>query len=183
MLLHGDEVGRTQRGNNNAYCQDSELTWIDWEHADHGLFEFTRKLITLRKRHPVLRRRRWFHGMSIRGSELRDIGWFRPDGTDMKDTDWSVPFARALGVFLNGDGIPSRGEQGERIRGPTLFVLFNAHFEKVDFQFPPVLQGDKWKTVLDTASIGKEFEAVPRDPKQPLSVESRSVQVLERIDE
>jgi glycogen operon protein len=182
MLLHGDELGRSQKGNNNTYCQDSELTWIDWEHADAELLAFTRQMIQFRQRHPVLRRRRWFQGTSIRGSQLHDIGWFRPDGTEMTDADWAVPFARALGVFLNGEGIPSRGQQGERITGPSLFVLFNAHFEAIDFRLPEALRSSRWKCVLDTAKIGQEMEPGRCDPTGTLPVESRSLQVLERVD-
>ena len=100
----------------------------------------------------------------------------------MTDEDWSVPFARAIGVFLNGEGIPSRGEQGQRITGTSLYVLFNAHFEALEFHIPKALSGSAWKTVLDTASIGEEMREILRDSTKPLLVESRSVQILERID-
>ncbi|HEY6556416.1 MAG TPA: glycogen debranching protein GlgX [Polyangiaceae bacterium] len=182
MLLHGDECGRTQSGNNNVYCQDSDLSYLDWSKRDAGLLEFTRKLITFRQGQPVLKRRRWFHGESIRGSHLSDIGWFRPDGTEMTDEDWSVPFARALGVFLNGEGIPSRGEQGQRIVGNSLYVIFNAHSDSLEFMLPDALRADAWKSVINTASLGDEMREVLRDPAKPLKIESRSVHVLLRID-
>ena len=114
MLLGGDEIGRTQRGNNNAYCQDNEISWYDWERVDEDLLEFTRRLIALRREHPVFRRRRWFQGRPIRGTV--DIGWFRPDGTEMDDDDWDAGFAQSIGVFLNGDAITDRDERGQRSR-------------------------------------------------------------------
>ena len=116
MLLGGDEVGRTQRGNNNAYCQDNEISWFDWANADQGLLKFARRLIRLRQRHPVFCRRRWFHGRPIHGSEVKDIGWFTPGGVEMSEQDWQAGFAKSLGVFLNGDAIPTSDERGERVR-------------------------------------------------------------------
>jgi glycogen operon protein len=126
MLLGGDEVGRSQRGNNNAYCQDNELSWYDWEHADHVLLEFTRRLIALRREHPVFHRRRWFQDRPLR---VTDIGWFALDGQEMSEEQWTQVFAKSLGVFLNGEAIASRGPQGDRIRDDSFYVLFNAHHE------------------------------------------------------
>jgi glycogen operon protein len=105
MLLGGDEIGRTQHGNNNAYCQDNELSWYDWEHVDADLLDFTRHVIALRREHPTFRRRRWFPGRPIRGA--LDIAWLRPDGTEMDDADWNAESSRSVGVLLDGAAIPA----------------------------------------------------------------------------
>ena len=153
MLLMGDECGRTQGGNNNGYCQDNELSWFDWddvdEHAD--LLEFTRRLIQLRHDHPVLRRRRWFTGESIRGSESDQIAWFHPDGEEMTDDDWSVGYAKAVGLFLNGDAIPWPGRRGEPVVDDRFLLLFNAHHEPIDWTMPDEAWADRWLVELDTA--------------------------------
>ncbi|MDP8932417.1 MAG: glycogen debranching protein GlgX, partial [Actinomycetota bacterium] len=138
MLLGGDELGRTQYGNNNAYCQDNEISWYEWDKLDEELLEFTRLLIALRHQHPVFRRRRWFVGRSIRGTELSDIGWFRPDGSEMRDEDWEVGSAKSLGVFLNGRGIPTPGPRGERIVDDDFYVVFNASDQPLDFTLPGI---------------------------------------------
>jgi glycogen operon protein len=150
MITSGDELGRTQRGNNNAYCQDSQLSWLPWDSMDRELQDFTSRLIAFRLAHPVLSRRRWFEGRSIRGSNLTDIGWFKPDGTEMSDRDWNVAFARALGVFLNGDGIDSTDPRGEQIVDDSFYVLFNAGSSSIDFIIPQALDHVPWFPVLDT---------------------------------
>jgi isoamylase len=150
MLLSGDELGRTQQGNNNAYCHDSPLSWLDWESVDEDLLTFTRDLIELRVRHAVFSRRRWFEGRSIRGSNLTDIGWFTPDGIEMTEQDWNQAFARALAVFLNGDGIPSLGDRGERVVGDSFLMLFNAGSDPMTFTIAPALNSTAWEPVLDT---------------------------------
>src|SRR5690606_29704628 len=116
MLLGGDDIGRTQRGNNNAYCQDNELSRVDWEHADVALLAFTRDFIELRRGHPVFRRRRWFQGRAIRGGDaVGDLAWLRPDGSEMSDEDWNVGYAKSLQVFLNGERIASPDRHGNRV--------------------------------------------------------------------
>ncbi len=157
MLLGGDEIGRTQGGNNNAYAQDDETSWFDWERAEGfgGLLQFTRDLIELRRLHPVFRRRRWFQGRSIRGVD--DLGWFRPDGEPMNDEDWNVGFARALGVFLNGEAIASRGPRGERVTDDSFLVLFNAAQEPVTWRLPAG-RGGAWRVAVDTAAPVPEEE-------------------------
>jgi isoamylase len=150
MLLGGDEIGRTQRGNNNAYCQDNELSWYDWSHADEKLLHFARRLIRLRHRHPVLCRRRWFQGRDPHGSELGDIGWFTPAGAEMSGTDWQAGFAKSLGVFLNGNAIPTPNERGDRVVDDSFYIMFNAHHEALDFRLPPKAWGERWTKVLDT---------------------------------
>ncbi|HET9441693.1 MAG TPA: glycogen debranching protein GlgX [Acidimicrobiales bacterium] len=153
MLLGGDEMGRSQGGNNNAYCQDNELSWFDWSQRDEqlALLGFTRRLMDFRLAHPNLRRRRWFQGRRIRGSDAKDIAWFTPDGLEMTDSDWDVGFAKALGVFLNGEQIPSLGPRGERIVDDSLLLLFSAHHEPIDFTVPTGPYGEPWELMIDTA--------------------------------
>jgi glycogen operon protein len=150
MLSMGDEVGRTQRGNNNAYCQDGPISYVDWSSPDEKLRDFTAGLVDLRRKHPVFARRRWFQGRSIRGSNLTDIGWFKPDGDQMSDDDWNVAFARALGVFLNGEGIAGTGPRGERILDSSFYLLLNAGNDDVAFRLPATLGTTKWRRVLQT---------------------------------
>jgi isoamylase len=157
MLLGGDEIGRTQQGNNNAYCQDSEISWYDWSNADQHLLQFTRQLIRLRRRHPVFCRRRWFQGQPIHGTDVSDIGWFTPTGQEMSEEDWRAGFARSLGVFLNGRAIPTPDERGERIYDESFYVIFNAHHEALPFTLPDERWGTSWVTVFDTAGNGTHF--------------------------
>jgi glycogen operon protein len=168
MLLGGDEIGRTQRGNNNAYCQDNELSWFDWRSIDERLLQFARRLIRLRHRHPVFCRRRWFQGRDPHGSGVGDIGWFTPAGVEMSGTDWEAGFAKSLGVFLNGSAIPTPDERGERIVDDSFYVMFNAHHEALEFKLPPRQWGQRWTQVLDTHEsademseerLGREFSA------------------------
>jgi glycogen operon protein len=154
MLLGGDELGRTQRGNNNAYCQDNEISWFDWTNVDDGLLEFTRSLIALRKAHPVFYRRGWFQGRDIR-AEIPDIGWFKPDGAEMSDEDWSSGYAKSLTVFLNGEGIHTPDQRGMRVMDDSFLLLFNAHHEQMEFRIPSRLPGE-WEKTLDTSIATRE---------------------------
>jgi glycogen operon protein len=156
MLCGGDEIGRTQRGNNNAYCQDNEISWYDWEHADQDLLAFTRRLIALRHRHPVFCRRRWFQGRRIHGAQVGDIGWFTPSAREMSEEDWQAGFAKSLGVFLNGRALHSPNERGEPILDQSYYVMFNAHHEPLDFTMPEQTWGERWSVVLNTAG-DKDF--------------------------
>jgi isoamylase len=133
MLLHGDEVGQTQHGNNNAYCQDNEIPWLDWDHPDEALRAFTRRMIALRREHPVLRRRRWFQGVPIRGSV--DLAWCRPDGGEMSDQDWDSGMG-SVAVFLNGDAITDRDRRGQPVSDDSLLLLFNGQHEALDWTLP-----------------------------------------------
>ena len=153
MLCGGDEIGRTQRGNNNAYCQDNDLSWFDWnlDQTRRDLMEFTRQLIALRRHHPVLRRRRFFQGRHIRGSEVKDLAWFRPDGKEMTDEDWDRGFVRSLALRLAGDAIEETDEKGRRLMDDTLLILLNAHHEPLDFTLPAHKRGIRWQSVLDTS--------------------------------
>ena len=152
MLLAGDELGRTQRGNNNAYCQDNELSWVDWtlDRPRREFLAFTRRLIQVFHQHPVLRRRKFFHGRQIRGAEVQDLAWFRPDGQEMSDDDWHNPQARWLGLQLAGDAIEEVDARGNRIVDDTLLLLLNAHHEPVTFLLPTSRPPVRWEVVLDT---------------------------------
>jgi glycogen operon protein len=156
MLSGGDELGNTQHGNNNGYAQDNELSWYDWDGADGELTEFVRRLVRLRKRHPVFRRRRWFQGQPIIGEATDDIEWFTPAGTTMTDDDWSASFARSIGVFLNGDAITSPGPRGERIVDDSFYAIFNAYDGELDFVLPDPIYGEAWVRLIDTAARGIE---------------------------
>ena len=175
MLLAGDEIGRTQGGNNNAYCQDNEISWLDWSRADGELLEFTRGLLALRRAHPVFRRRRWFHGRAIHGSEVNDIAWFAPDGNAMSEDHWAEADAKSLGVFVNGHDLGVDGD-GEILRDDTFGVLFNARQQAIVFMLPGEGSwGRRWMEVLDTrhATVGGEgrtFEAGGLVPMEGLSL-------------
>ncbi|GAB2921024.1 glycogen debranching protein GlgX [Rhodococcus aerolatus] len=155
MLAHGDEMGRTQLGNNNVYCQDSELAWVDWELAETeaDLVAFTARAIALRTEHPVFRRRRFFQGGPIRrGDESRDIAWLTPAGEEMTPEDWDSGFGKSLAVFLNGDAIPEKDRRGERVTDDSFLLCFNAHYEPLDFVTPDGPYADEWTVELDTAT-------------------------------
>ena len=138
MISHGDELGRTQGGNNNVYCQDNEISWVDWDDArdNEVLTEFTARLAALRAAHPVFRRQRFFQGRPIRGSDIGDIAWLRPDGLQMDDADWNGGHAQSLAIFLNGAGIPDRDEVGERVVDDSFLLLVNAHHQQATFTLP-----------------------------------------------
>ena len=153
MLLGGDEFARSQNGNNNAYCQDNEISWINWQRDEkqNQLLEFTKKLIHLRKDHPVFRRPKFFQGRRIRGSEIKDVMWFNPGGNEMSDEEWSSPFVRCLGMLLSGDTADVVNFEGEPIRDDTFLLLINSHFEPIQF----VLPGQEhlgWELFLDTTN-------------------------------
>ncbi len=153
MICGGDEIARTQRGNNNAYCQDNDTTWYNWDLSDDqkNLLDFTRYLVALRRGQPALRRRKFFHGRKIRGSEIKDISWFSPTGHEMTDEEWNADFVRTLGVRLSGDLIDERDSLGRPLVGETLLILFNAHYEAVPFVLPAHRKGAHWSLLFDTA--------------------------------
>jgi glycogen operon protein len=171
MLLGGDEIGRTQRGNNNAYCQDNELSWFDWDVGERGerLLVFARRLIDLRRRHPVFHRRQFLTGLEVTGSGLRDVWWFRPDGREMGRRDWADGAARCLGVFLNGEEIPERSPRGEPIYDDSFVLLVNASHEDVTFRLPARRYGNRWLLTLSTA----EPEASENSRAYPARGEAR----------
>jgi glycogen operon protein len=176
MLLGGDELGRTQLGNNNAYCQDNELSWCDWVGADTEFLEWVRRLVAYRAAHPVFRRRRWFQGRRIRGMD--DMVWFRHDGEEMTDDDWDTGFARSVGVYMNGDMIKSTDLYGERMTDDTFFVVFNASELDLPWVLPDATWGRHWVVDLDTADPNRAPTEVAAGAT--VEVASRSLVVLRR---
>ncbi len=178
MLLAGDELGHTQHGNNNAYCHDSDLTWLNWDlnAAQKSLLEFVRSVISLRKLNPVFQRQKFFQGRSIRGQEVRDIGWYSPDGTQMGDHDWNEEFVRCLGLFLDGELIGEVDSHNEPIRGESVLLLMNAHYERVPFKLPAPVEGALWVPQLDTNQLPQEGTPLAADVQYPL--EGRSLAIL-----
>jgi isoamylase len=180
MLVGGDELSRTQRGNNNAWCQDNELSWFDWELRDdqHELLDFTRRLIFMRRHHPVFRRRYFLRGTSVDGSGLPDVWWFREDGRRMTRRDWEDGGRRTLGMFLNGEELDETTSRGEPIGDESFLLLFNAHYEPVTFQLPARRFGARWKLELSTAEPHADEGSFAAREQVP--VESRSLLVLRR---
>ncbi|MBI2317966.1 MAG: glycogen debranching enzyme GlgX, partial [Betaproteobacteria bacterium] len=179
MILAGDEIGRTQLGNNNAYCQDNELSWLNWDFGEEerGLLEFVQRLIALRRAHPVFRRRDFYHGRPRPKGEAKDIIWFKPDGGEMTEKEWNQHFARSLGVFLSGDALSETDERGRPVRDRSALVLFNAHHEPISF----VLPGHgacKWRGVLDTASDDGLSAKAMLDPGSEYRLQGRSLALL-----
>ena len=183
MICHGDELGRTQNGNNNGYCQDNEVTWIDWTTADQELIDFTQHVAALRSAHPVFRRRRFFDGRPTgrRGGDLLpDIGWFQPDGSAMSEQDWDSGFGRAVAIYLNGDGIPDRDTRGQRMKDDTFLVCFSAHHEAIEFTLPPAEYGEQWRVIIDTAQAKFDVgDPVPAGGTIPVG--PRAMAVLQRV--
>ena len=179
MLLGGDEIGRTQNGNNNAYCQDNETSWYDWGSPDEELLEFCRRLIRFRLEHPAFRRRRWFQGRPIHGSDVRDIAWFTMGGEQMEEENWGESYAKSLGVFLNGETIPNPNPR----RGPTtddsFYIILNAHYEPLLCRLPGPEWGRLWIKELDT-QVGWVNDATRLAAGDELQVGSRSLMVLRR---
>jgi glycogen operon protein len=176
MLLGGDEFGRTQRGNNNAYCQDNDISWYDWEHMDEDLLAFTTELIRIRREHPVFRRRTWLDGRSADGIEHGDAAWFNTDGTPMKGEDWDREYAKSVAVYLNGRSIPSSNSVGVQLVDDSFLVLFNAHSDRVHFTMPDDLIGLRWEIVLYSATgMGVDL---PIDAPETGELEGWSVALL-----
>jgi glycogen operon protein len=176
MLVAGDEFGRTQQGNNNAYCQDNEISWLHWDKADSEFLEFTRNIIKLRKNHPSFCRRRWFQGQPIKGVGLEDIAWFLPDGSEMSEEHWNNDFAKSLAIFLNGRGLHAVGPKGQNIMDDSFYLIFNAHHEPLDFKLPVSKYGKSWDLVLDTSkSVAEELKF---DAGAELTAEGRSIIIL-----
>ena len=152
MISGGDEMGRTQHGNNNAYCQDSELSWTHWNltQEQRDFLVFTRRLVHFRRSQPTLTRRKYFQGRSIRGAEVKDIYWLDPSGREMTDDAWNAPFVRSLGVLMVGNAIGDIDERGQLVSGDTLLILLNAHFESVPFVLPAAEEGHEWGRIFDT---------------------------------
>jgi isoamylase len=180
MLVAGDELSRTQNGNNNAYCQDNELSWIDWNSADKELIDFTKQLIRFRHKHPTFRRRRWFQGQPIKGMGVEDIGWFQPDGSEMSEEHWNQDFAKSMAVFLNGQGIRSVGPKGEQITDDSFYIIFNAHHEPLEFKLPSRKYGNNWIKVIDTTTSSITEDSGSYNAKDTITADSRSIIVLRK---
>jgi isoamylase len=185
MISHGDELGRTQLGNNNGFCQDNEITWVHWDEADTDLIEFTQTVSALRAAHPVFRRRRFFNGVPVRrrGAQgLPDISWFQPDGSEMSDEDWESGFGRSVSVYLNGLGIPGLDARGHRVTGDSFVLCFNAHDQPIDFTLPPEEFGPVWVPVIDTAELKTTGdERSPIAAGATVQVGARAMVVLEAV--
>jgi glycogen operon protein len=185
MLLAGDELGRTQMGNNNAYCQDNETSWLDWPASDDTLREFVSRLIGLRRRHATFRRTNWFAGHPVgrprSGRPLPDIAWFTQEGKEMTEENWESGFAKSIAVFLNGEGIAARDERGQRVVDESFLMLFNGHFEALEFRLPPREWGTRWRVVVDTSDLEIGVARVPTFANDEwVPGEARSVSVLQR---
>jgi glycogen operon protein len=178
MLLAGDELGHTQHGNNNAYCQDNEISWLDWSKADKDLLKFTRDLIHFRKKHPAFSRKGWFKGKPVRRKGLTDIAWFKQDATEMTEDDWNTGFAKSLGIFLYGDGLHMVDENNNPIKDDSFYLIFNAHFGPLDFKLPPANYAKEWRKVLDTSNPPLE-EKTQFKPDETIKVNDRSFILLQ----
>ncbi|HEX5968634.1 MAG TPA: glycogen debranching protein GlgX [Intrasporangium sp.] len=180
MITHGDELSRTQLGNNNGYCQDNEITWVDWDlqEDEQRLLAFTQSIIRLRKENPVFRRRRFFAGSPDHGgeSDLGDIAWFTPNGDHMDEQVWHDAMAKSVMVFLNGSAIPEPDRRGERTLGDSFLVMFNAHHEPITFTLPDEEYGPQWIPEVDTAA--REIDAEELEPGWQIQVDARSIVVL-----
>ncbi len=178
MLVAGDEFGRTQGGNNNAYCQDNEISWLHWDNQDVDLLEYTKKIIKFSQDHPVFCRRGWFKGQPIQGTDREDIAWFLPDGNEMSDENWQNGYAKSLGVYLSGHAIKSVSDKGEKILDDSFYVLFNAHYEPIEYQIPSKKWGGNWVKVVDSYANYVDENGEKYDNGEKVTVEGRSVVVL-----
>jgi isoamylase len=170
MISGGDELSRTQHGNNNAYCQDNELSWTQWDLTpeQQEFLEFTRRLVAFRSQQPVLTRRRYFQGRSIRGADVKDIYWLDPSGREMTDEAWNAPFVRSLGVLMVGDALEDVDERGRQVVGDTVLLLLNAHYEEVPFVLPKVDEGKSWLRVIDTIDAKAPEKRLDGGARYPL---------------
>ena len=177
MICGGDELGRSQCGNNNAYCQDNEISWYDWrlDERDTALLDFTRRLIELRREHPMLRRRKFFQGRRIRGTDIRDIMWLRPDGAEMSDEEWEAGWGRSLGVLLAGEALDEVDQAGNRLVDDTLFVVLNAYQEPLAFTLPTTNRTRAWELEIDTRRPEVDRGAVMVDQGATYCVDGRTV--------
>ncbi len=176
MLLAGDEIGRTQLGNNNAYCHDGPLAWVDWDNADRALFAFVQRLIRLRNAHPLFRRRTYFSGAAVHEPHTKDILWLSPEGAEMGEDDWARGSARALGVLISGRGLPERDELGRPVEDDDVLLLLNAHDDSVAFRLPGS-EGERWDALLDTGHDGFEGRRYGSGATYPLGARAAALLV------
>ena len=184
MLLAGDELGRTQRGNNNAYCQDNEISWYDWnlDERERGLLEYTRRLIEIRRTHPVFQRRKFFKGRRIHGSDIRDITWFRPDGKEMTDDEWEAGWVRTVGIRLGGEALDEMDEAGNLVTDDTFLLLLNAHHDALPFILTASRAEHEWELLLDTTDPNPRPEPRRFPAGSPFDLTGRSFALFRRID-
>ncbi len=185
MLQAGDEIGRTQRGNNNAYCQDNEISWVDWNltQAKQQLLAFVQRMVSLRRDHPVFHRRHFFQGRPIHGSEVKDIVWLNPDGREMTDEEWNQHHARCLGVYLAGEGLTETDARGRPITDSNFLVLFNAHHEEIPFSLPQLAGGLRWLVVLDTTNEEEPISEQEYKAGASYPLQGRSLVLLQQLQE
>jgi isoamylase len=182
MLVAGDELGRTQQGNNNSYCQDNEISWINWEAADQGLHDFTSRLIQLRTEHAVFSRKNWFKGQPVKANGLEDIAWFLPDGTTMEEKHWNEGAAKSVAIFLNGNGLHAVDSAGNKVVDDSFYMIFNAHTEQIEYQLPGEEYGSEWKVIVDTANPSPgEDASLTFSPGDKVPVSGRSVVLLQNF--
>jgi len=180
MLVAGDELGRTQGGNNNAYCQDNEISWIDWRNADQTLIEFTAKLIHLRNGHSVFSRKNWFRGDKVSEGGAEDIAWFLPDGVHMTEEHWNQGHAKSVAIFLNGEGLHAVDSEGKRVEDESFYIIFNAHSESISYHLPRKKYGAEWELVLTTHNCDKQ-DKQRFSAGDIMEIEGRSVVLLKNI--
>jgi glycogen operon protein len=182
MLLAGDEIGRSQRGNNNPYCQDNEISWVDWSRAagERDLLAFTQKLARLRRHHPVFRRRRFFTGVHlVPGDSSADIAWLTPTGDEMTEADWRASYAKSVAVFLNGSAITEPDPRGDRVTDRRFLLLFNAGADPITFTIQEARLGTDWEIVIDTETPrGDPKDAIGLLPKAKVEVAGHGIVVL-----
>ncbi|HVS93798.1 MAG TPA: glycogen debranching protein GlgX [Mucilaginibacter sp.] len=179
MLLAGDEIGRTQQGNNNSYCQDNEISWIDWSKADNDLLEFTSKLIHLRQGHAAFSRKNWFRGEPVKGNGIEDIAWFQPDGSKMTAEHWNQDFAKSIAVFLNGHGLHAVNSEGEKVIDDNFYIIFNASDQSVEYKLPDEKYAENWRIIFDTARYNQEEGQQRYKPNEKIMIDARSVILLQ----
>lgn len=178
MLLAGDEIGRTQQGNNNSYCQDNKISWIDWQNADSELLEFTRKLIDFRRSHAAFSRKSWFKGEPVKGNGIEDIAWFQPDGSEMSAEHWNQDFARSIAVFLNGQGLHAVNSEGEKVVDDNFYIIFNASEQTIEYKLPDDRYAKEWTIVFDTARYQQDEEERKCKANEKVKIDGRSVILL-----
>jgi isoamylase len=181
MLVAGDELGRTQQGNNNAYCQDNEISWINWDTADQDLIAFSSKLIHLRIKHAVFSRKNWFRGVTAKSQGIGDIEWFLPDGSMMEERNWNEGGAKSVAIYLNGNGLHATDSLGKRVVDDNFYMIFNAHHETIHYQLPAAEFGNSWSVVVDTARSNEDADTRTFAPHEKVSVEGRSVVLLQNF--
>jgi glycogen operon protein len=180
MMVAGDEIGRTQMGNNNAYCQDNAISWIDWTKADTELHNYTRRLIRFYKEHPAFTRKRWFKGQPIKGIGLEDIAWFSTEGSEMTEENWNQDYAKSLGVYFNGRGIRQMDPKGEMIMDDSFYIIFNASHLPLQYKLPPEKYGSTWVKIIDTQTGQMNTPTNIYNAGESVEVSDRSIIVLKQ---